>query len=125
SVGGTKSLTVSKDVVFFNPRAAFPDDVRLLEFEHLLAVFTEDLTILFAADDDVVAAADGVEMAGLDARIHLALGLKKNLLLALEVLEADFVVPLAILACIGLDVALGFFVGQRVCRHMVGVIDAA
>ena len=84
-----------------------------------------DADDLVAVDGDVLVAADIKGLVALHVRGHVELGLDVQLFLAFQILEADFVEVAggAVLAAAALDSRLGLVVGQRIGRHVVGIVD--
>src|SRR5205085_11278960 len=99
-------------------------DRKVLAASHLL--------ILIAAGVEVPTPANIFHAILLDARIQVALGVDKDLLLVFGVVEAQLVEALAARRAAGLDAAylgiilvLGVQAVAKIRRHLVGIVDAA
>ena len=91
-------------------------DLEMLVVIDLFDLIADFVAVFFAADGLMPVVADVFARIVLHADVHVFFAVDENLLGALFILEAEFVVAFAAFAGVGFDVAFGFFVGQRVGR---------
>jgi hypothetical protein len=76
-------------------------------------------------DDQVKIFANRFVLVVLDPNVEILLGMHEDLFLTLLVFEAEFVEAVASLGRVGLECALGLFIGEGIRGHVVHVVNPA
>ncbi len=93
--------------------------------QHLAVTVAGDLLHRIAGHNQMAVLADPLFAIVLDADVEILLRMHKDLLATLQIFKPQLVEAAALLRAHRLDRALGLLVGQRVGRHLFGVVDAA
>src|SRR5690348_7608325 len=106
---------------------AVAGDVKLVVLAHGGRALARDVLGLVVLDGHLLVVVHRHDTVVLHLHMHVLLRMHEEVFAALLVLEAKLVEILraAALVAAALDAALGHVVGQRVRRHVVGVVDAA